>query len=130
MLVINDAEPGLDAAINAMCHSMKLHGNASIRGINIENKPDIARFGSGFEACIAALGRRELESLLCVLSVEDVLEFGLPVASFQSFRVFAPRETGLSSRVRLALTMIRPHIEPSQARDKINGNDGLNIGGG
>lgn len=102
--------PLLIEKINSLRMRFKIQSIFGFNNIVIGGNSFPSLFDSAFDACVGAIQNERVESLLCVMSIDDVLISGLPAAFFDSCTVHAPRKFRESQKFNFMLAMVRPHV--------------------
>jgi cyanophycin synthetase len=80
LLCCDPSAPGGPGAVEALRRSLGLQSMACRRGVWVAGEPHAGRCRNGYSAAVAALGDREVSSLLFAMSPAEVLDLGLPTA--------------------------------------------------
>ena len=88
LLRIVDAPPD-PREIDSAVAEVKRHGGnivAAVCGLRVDGQVATARFQSGFDAARAALVRQDCRGVICILTVAEILQRGLPLATWTAAR--------------------------------------------
>lgn len=88
ILRIVDEAPDAREIESAIAEVARHGGNmvAAVSGLRVDGHVATAHFESGFEAAHAALVRQDCRGVICFLTVNEILQRGLPLASWSQAR--------------------------------------------